>query len=242
MKTINDLRIYLRKRNNTSLDVKSSVWSAGFPVRNKAVPNEVFRAAGEAPRKPTDALAEFYSRLQNDDLSQTGMVDFIGPGIDVGFRLSSFASSKKLAVSLDCAYLLASTLDSILAFQEFYEDSEFNFFPNGTGGDGQKFEDRLRISFSGNEPLKGVLGGIHYPKFWINTLRVDSLDAAREKFYQGNRPHIIWKDLRIYCERFYKDRSAYINPPFINSRHSETLASMPEHYPEAYRRLIASLN
>ena len=94
MKTINDLRIYLRKRNNTSLDVKSSVWSAGFPVRNKAVPNEVFRAAGEAPRKPTDALAEFYSRLQNDDLSQTGMVDFIGPGIDVGFRLPPYNAAR----------------------------------------------------------------------------------------------------------------------------------------------------
>lgn len=95
------------------LDVKATVWSAEFPFRNRATATgdedgtdadaseQQLKIVDESP----DAIIESHYNPQPG--GPTGNVDFIGPGIDVGFRLSARSSSKKMAISLDVAYLLS---------------------------------------------------------------------------------------------------------------------------------------
>jgi hypothetical protein len=241
MKTIADVRSYFKSQNAHQLDVKSTAWMAGFPIRNKAVPVTIGGRSGS----PRDHLNRFYRGVADDDASVIGDVDFIGPGIDVGFRLSQFSSSKKMSVSLDCAYFLALTHGDILEFQKSYPEASWSFFPLGTGtGTGtasQKFEERLSVFFSGNEPLKGVLGGIHYPKFWINTLREDSLDAAKDQFYRESRKRVEWANLLDYCSKFYADRAQFIAEPFIVSNDSRSKSSIPKTYPAYYRAYLKTV-
>ncbi len=92
-----------------SLELKGAAWIAGFPINNHRL---VVR--GEQP-------------------------DYIGPSIDVGFRLARFSSRRRLVVSVDLALLIGS------------RNSGF------------------KIYYEGREPLKGVLGDRPYPIIWIDT-------------------------------------------------------------------------
>ena len=79
----------LRENN---LGVKCTAWTAGFPVNNFK-----FTVPGSdgIPRLPT--------------ADQKYPIDFIGPDIDLGFRLSKYASPQKCVISVDLAYLLINT-------------------------------------------------------------------------------------------------------------------------------------
>jgi hypothetical protein len=252
LKTIADVRQWFKDTSGgqaSQLDIKATVWVAGFPIRNKAVVPLVSVDSGNATgvheaaeTAALEHLNEYYreampetfqERVTDGELQKhpkiTHDVDFIGPGIDVGFRLCGFSSSKKMSISLDCAYLMALTIDEIRHFQSQYRDNGqigWDFFPtdcgptdrNGTAL--QSFEGRLAVFFSGDDVLKGVLGGIQYPKFWINNVRSESLESARDAFYQRSRPTINWAELKTYCEKFYDDRAKFIARPFINNMRS----------------------
>lgn len=209
------------------LDLKCSVWAAEFPVRNKAV------ALVLDPENPSElrVLNSYYTTQGHDAKALIGKADFIGPGIDVGFRLSKFSSSKKMSMSLDVAYLLARTYKSFSSFEneirKKYNVELVKYMPLKTGSvphdrDGTSLADWLCVYFSGNEELKGVLGGILYPKFWVSTIKASSLDAAKEKFYGDKRPALSWDYLESYCDKFYDDRKRFISAPFINSKESVT--------------------
>ena len=66
--------------------------------------------------------------------------DYIGPLVDMGFRLKEYASSRKLVISADLAYLM---------------------LVSGLGGD-------MALFYEGEFPLKGVLRGKPYPVIWID--------------------------------------------------------------------------
>ena len=104
------------------LDVKSTIWLAEFPVRNAtlAFENEPKKSAkeeflaGENDRLVDDVDKSFRGlsnhirrRYYAEPRKAGNTTDFIGPGIDLGFRLSSLASSKRMMISVDVAYLLA---------------------------------------------------------------------------------------------------------------------------------------
>lgn len=217
------------------LDVKCSVWTAGFPVRNKAV------ALTLDPDNPSElaALNAYYSEKEGSDTRRSiGSVDFIGPGIDVGFRLGGFASSKKMPISLDVAYLLSCTCKSFENFEDGLSRkgiSLVEWFPKNTGQfapnlEGKNVPCRLAVYFSGTEELKGVLGGIRYPKFWISTIKSESLDAAKDAFYGDRRPALKWPELENYCGKFYNDRERFIAKPFINNADSVTFQNLSEEH------------
>lgn len=70
----------------------------------------------------------------NAELFYDEKYDFIGPTIDIGFRLAKFSTNDKLIVSLELALILNASINNHLKF--FYE---------------------------GKHVLKGVLGNIGYP-------------------------------------------------------------------------------
>lgn len=66
-------------------------------------------------------------------------VDVIGPSMDIGFRISKFASDRKFVVSVEIARILSENANN-----------------------------HLSIYVDGVEELKGVLNGIAYPIIWID--------------------------------------------------------------------------
>lgn len=94
------------------MTLKGSAWIAGFPVIN----------------------AEAFS----DGITSPQAKDYIGPQIDIGFRLSKFASNLKFIISVELLVLLTKTTSTLF---NFYLDSP--------------------------ETLKGVLGNKPYPIIWI---------------------------------------------------------------------------
>lgn len=213
--------------NKVGLDVKSTIWLAEFPVRNatilrEAVPtkmatNELVAGVddllpSEAARQEKQIRDQKRSEFYKDPRDASHQTDFIGPGIDLGFRLSSLASSKRMMISLDIAYLLAlswttannQSFTPSLGIASLGEDGIAPPTPDfgqecrdGSVEIKEKLEEltfhkdlfvdgdlfNIRLNFSGSQALKGVLGGAKYPKFWINTVPDKSLQAQKDTMY-----------------------------------------------------------
>lgn len=120
-KTIERYSKIIKKKELEDLGLKATAWLAGFPVIN--------------------------AEIEID--SEKGVVDFIGPLIDIGFRLSKFASEQKFVISVDLVLMLS------------YQ----------TPGD-------YRIYYDGMVQLKGVLDNKFYPIIWLDMFndnnRIDS--------------------------------------------------------------------
>ena len=102
------------KRKNVGLAIKGTAWIAHFPVFNAEIKIE----------EPHD---------QNKFRT-----DYIGPAMDIGFRLAKLATRRKLIVGADLALLLLHTSND------------------------------LRLYFDGKETLKGVLRDQPYPVIWAD--------------------------------------------------------------------------
>jgi hypothetical protein len=259
IKTIAKLRETFRDdlgdREKSRLDVKSTLWIAGFPIRNRAL------VASQDQTTPIEELANFYNHIGKGRPPVD--VDFIGPGIDVGFRLSGLSSAKKMTISVDCAYLLMLTRSSIIALESLIEKSDAlgtasDFFHLKTGlpvptkgidtrrgADQQSrfatslFLQQFAIFYSGNKTLKGVLGEILYPHFWINVTPADTLVAARDALYADDRKSIDWDRLSTFCDKFYADRARFISKPFINRESSASVENLTPVYQQRHEEFCA---
>ncbi len=238
--TIKDVRVRLKQDNNLAdgpkkspylnLDVKGSVWLAEFPVRNKVI---IDSSGLAGPLDRQTILTNFYNYGLEGSPVDTILpkVDFVGAGIDVGFRVSSLSSANRMPISLDVAYLLAKSKDewlkickeSKLSLEEVsYLDESF-YLPeeletdNAEKSQFTRLERYLLPRYGGSEPLKGVLGDVAYPKFWISTVSSGSLEESRLQITNGSSDdrRVTWEGLEKFCTEFYKDRSRYIAEPFI---------------------------
>ncbi|MBB5038717.1 hypothetical protein [Prosthecobacter dejongeii] len=108
-----------------TLDLKGAAWLVGFPVGNAEIP--LISSAGKDE--------ENSGGTRSDDR------DYIGPLVDTGFRVKEYASSRKLALSADLAYLM------------LVNDWD---------------ETTMQLFFEGEIPLKGVLQGKPYPIIWLD--------------------------------------------------------------------------
>jgi hypothetical protein len=254
IKAISETRRRLRDEMGTRLDIKSTIWCAGFPVRNRAIAYDSLivptsgrpiasgesaadgsspRVLDQPPERTTDPKAiklrmlnEFYT-----DHRHVGAVDFIGPGIDIGFRLGSLASSKKLIISIDVAYILALSSEAMKSEGKI----DHRFWPDDVGPfageNSTPFVARMGVYFGGTQILKGVLGDIKYPIFWINVEKRDSLDQAYANLNDPRRKFIDWEMLRKFCVSFYEDRRNFVDIPFIYDQ-THTKTQPPPKYDE----------
>jgi hypothetical protein len=182
-------RKYLRELA-PDLDVKSTAWTAGFPLMNTEV---VFRETIEQNGDAVDAI-DYQHVLRNLWYKQNGnrkglTRDFIGPSIDTGFRLAEKSTPRKLMVSAELAYLIA------------------------THWIDKSIQSDLPIYYSGSEQLKGVLGGRPYPMIWISVDGTSDVQAAEDALLK--REPVEREKLSGFCEALFEEHKDYMVRPFI---------------------------
>lgn len=116
-----------RSRERGPLQIKGAAWLAGFPVVNA-----VFETAD-------------------------GREDYTGPSIDTGFRIGKLATPRRLALSVDLAWLL---LKSDLSGS---------------------------IHFDGPTSMKGVAEEMGYPSLWIEVGESDYVRKAAQLLGRGGQ-------------------------------------------------------
>lgn len=122
------------------LDLKSSAWLADFPSPNITVSKKL----------RSDRLDEDFEAEADANPDQ---VDFLGNGIDCGFRISTFASTDRCALSLDLAFIIAGEADN---------------WPFGS-----------KFIYNDRHILKGVIQDRPYPIFLIDTERKPARKSVR---------------------------------------------------------------
>lgn len=188
------------------LDIKCTAWTAGFPLVNKEVALPRSFSAADAPvtdyfKEGGRLLNERYTKKANDAKIA---VDYIGPSIDIGFRLCQFASARKFILSVGVAYILSQS--------------------NRKASDPRVTQFR----YDGAAVLKGVFGGIHYPIFWIDLAKPGDLALLEDRL---TKPiECTSDDVHKYCEKFFEDASPYTFKPFILSPTENDLTEKPDDY------------
>lgn len=119
---------YLEK--GSYIRLKGAAWTAGFPIRNRIMTPITY------PELPEQCTSE--------PLCKLNLQDYMGPEIDIGFRIGKYTFPGIIVVSLELAYIL---VDSQLKRVKEIE--------------------RLRVVDTGWEELKGVWEGNKYPILWL---------------------------------------------------------------------------
>jgi hypothetical protein len=98
----------------------------------------------------------------NSEIDIEGKLDFIGPSIDTGFRLTKFSSSSNLYISIELAFLLTQA--------NINRDEYLIIYDN--------------IYYDGEEILKGVAKDTPYPKLFI---LIERNEKAKKYFSIKNK-------------------------------------------------------
>lgn len=170
---------------NGRLDVKAAAWTAGFPVGNIRV-------------EPMDGLGE----------------DYVGPGMDIGFRLVKAASPRRMLVSVELAWLL-SLAERV---------RHFTFF------------------LSEGLELKGVAKGQTYPCIWLDNFRDDPERGTAdqlvldEESLRGKPPPECNQD---NLHEFTVGWISHMGPPFVMPfiEGDSLIGIPPPNYKELYDRV-----
>lgn len=199
MRTLSDYGGHL-DQTNRPLDVKAYGWVAAFPSPNVTV--EVYGRASasspspELPDEETEASADRTPREY----------DFLGKGIDAGFRSGRFCSADSLMLSLELAYLTA------IAARE-------------------RLLPQLEFEYSGRESLKGVINDRPYPLISVDAERNSSRRQVRERERtvsgQSRRPTPL--QLIDFINAFMDDEN--IEKPLLQAR--DAVGPNPD-YPRTY--------
>jgi class 3 adenylate cyclase len=175
------------KRFQTGVDIKCAGWTAGFPVGNLVV------------------------QLPGNQ------IDYIGPGMDIGFRLVKEASPRRMLLSVELAFLL--TLQS-------------------------RTQTSPGIYIDGGMQLKGVAKGRPYPCLWLDNFRdkdfggLSEIALAEEKVARrvvkpGNS-----KELHTFCRRWLVEMGEPFVVPFIDG--DRVIGTRPPGYKDIWRRVTES--
>ena len=214
IQAVHQYRRVLRKQF-PSLDVKATAWLSGFPLMNTEVIFYRQRPAIDEMDSGDDVFYNYYLLEQYyapDGNSDQMTIDYIGPSIDTGFRLSSYSTPRKFVISIDLMYMLSCA-------------------PRPPG----YFSDGLVYRYDGRHQFRGVLGGNPYPVFWIDMLHNDDLLKEEDKLNGPNSPD---KDhINGFCEKFIESQEGYIIKPFIITDGDGRFSKVPDQLLEKLRRL-----
>ena len=162
-----------KKGKDLQLQFKGAAWVAGFPVANMEV-----RLPGVTERQGDEAFM---------------VKDYLGPSIDLGFRIGKYASKSRLAISASLAFFLLL----------------------GKGSSAQQ----LPLYSSGKVYIKGALKDAHH-LFWVPVGEGDDPELIHkpddselrnffDKLYSKNKPFIL-------CESAEYDPDTYF-PKYRNA-------------------------
>nr|WP_314528505.1 hypothetical protein [uncultured Brevundimonas sp.] len=160
-----------------------------------------YNGSGNYFRESGDLLNKKYTGSEASGY----IVDYIGPSIDIGFRLSAHATSRRMIISVGTAYILSLT----------------------TSLEKLGLRDHV-VKYAGSAPLKGVFGGAPYPLFWIDMAVEGDLALMEDKL--TSPPDCNLKFVEKYCEKFFDENKGYTFKPFIISDHEPELKAKPDWY------------
>lgn len=214
--TIEGLRELLAERK---LDFKSTIWIAHFPWRNKmiftsATGKEDIDLDGSEDRNLQLAQTYFEQIYGSPSVNPFQLVpDFVGPGVDIGFRLAAQASQRRLIMSSDVVYMLAVGALHMMRSTK-----------------------HLRVHFEGMHLLKGVLGGLEYPLFWLDM--IDEKNIYSFSHDLGRRDPCSPEKIESFMREFYHQRHNYLYEPFVVSETEQLLRLAPKWYVDAHRKML----
>jgi hypothetical protein len=211
---IRSLRSYRSElQKHGSLDVKGTCWFAGFPITNSEIVFQQNVGLDDDNFADDPRLRQLYLREkwhQSSTGDSTLIRDFIGPSIDIGFRLTGLASPRKMIISLDVAYFIATA-----------------HLPSGSPS--ERRLEWFNTVYDGRKPLKGVLNGKPYPVFWIDVTKDEPLAQAEDKLLN----HIKYcseKEIMEFCENFFVEHRGSMLKPFLINEPDEQYGIIPENY------------
>lgn len=188
-RTFLDVLVDYRNKLPHGLNLKAAGWIADFPERNLALSPATWSSRRGQPGETTNARTEEAYKL-----------DFVGPSMDLGFRLSKYADIDRMAISVELALLLSQA---------------------------ERGSDRIfRYRFSGLGRLKGVLGSSdhdNYPLVFLDTHsrhnqpKREGIDLRLQECEEAlhGRTEILPMQIREYCTAFIeKHRDALYEPYF----------------------------
>lgn len=187
--------------NCHDLNTKGNAWVCSFPT-----PNHSFRT-GIFSSSDTSTDISILSESQELEVDKNPhCFDFLGKGIDAGFRISKNSSIDKLTISPGLALLLCECK---------------------TNGETTKFTENLW--FDGTQVFKGVANGSNYPVITINTFRdkkEELIKNLERELLHKNEPADIEK-LSNYLTSFMERYNIEI--PKVKRRYGANLLS-PDFY------------
>ncbi|CAA7621750.1 conserved hypothetical protein [Magnetospirillum sp. LM-5] len=200
----------------SQLSVKCTAWLAGFPINN----SEVIVSTQGNPISPiagTDHVFENMTLLDNwynqsAKIKREGVLDFVGPSIDIGFRLAGHSTKRKMAISVELALLAVSA--------QFNAIAPDNHKP-------------LRIFYGGGTALKGVLDGEPYPWFWIDLSRDDERNTLEENLFSDNKEAI-----KTFCLSFFEGHPDFVKP-YICGGNDNLFHDRPKSHPDLQQALLS---
>lgn len=229
---VKSVRKMLAEQYSNKLTLKATGWLAGFPVAN----SEVYLGLGEvqggtvagshinAADQNMLKLNELYKKENKpvvfDSIYDKRFVDFIGPSLDIGFRLASYATPRRFVCSVELAWLVCEALgdDKVRKAHDLAENCSDNIKP---------------FHISERHLMKGVLDGIPYPIIWIDTGEHKEFNSIEDEIF-NNVP--VEKDkLTRYCVSFITSCNAdHLFIPFISGKTGKP----SEQYLSRYAKLL----
>lgn len=168
---------------NNELTLKGTAWIAGFPVINAIISSDY-----------------------NEDKKN---IDYIGPQIDIGFRLCKFATNLKFIISVELLLIITKTTSS-----------------------------ELNIFLDEPESLKGVLGNKPYPIIWIKNLDSsdNNLNKLLNRYEITVNSNKLWDYCKEFIEKagkpfmvpFLKNDSNFSEKPIWYDEEYDKLKSIGE--------------
>jgi len=196
----------LQRRSGGRLRLKATAWLAGFPNLNKEIPLVGSHAADTGPHDDDTMLR--IARSERGTLPHQR--DFVGPSIDLGFRLTELATPRRFVVSVELAYVLADMMVQ------------------------SHLMDRLNLQVEEGRVLKGILNDKEYPLIWIDALSHRPARTNLEKLM--SRTTSSADVLRDMCGQFIADEPILVMPYIVAGdgcvygtvppEHSEKLATI----------------
>ncbi|ADG91858.1 conserved hypothetical protein [Arcobacter nitrofigilis DSM 7299] len=182
-----------KDKKKIPFSVKGTAWIAGFPVNNTII------------KSSSEKGLNFNS---NGKISDFENVNFLGPSIDIGFRISKYSSSRKFILSIDLAMIVTYLINNKQSI------SKFKFY------------------FDNNQMLKGVGVDGQYPIIWI--LSEDDI-KEKDSFYLEKSSPCCTKLLYDHLKSTLENLN--LLPPFIiGCEHSEF--TIPDEYDSLYKGVI----
>ena len=135
------------ERKASAGSLKGGAWLATFPIPDRRVAVPLLQQRYEPDSNPEHINLSLLQDADNEgvDSSRSVRVDYVGPSVDIGFRILKSSSARRFPLSVEVAWAMA-TVDRLM-----------------------KEGDRCSIYYEGEVPMKGVWGGRGYPVFWIDT-------------------------------------------------------------------------